>query len=78
MKIEIDLIDIFRDENGNPEESLEESVRRQVIDRLTSDYRTKLFSRFDAELSAIMQKQIAEVMAEGSAIVPLSTREPNP
>jgi len=62
MKIEIDLDDVFRDEDGNPEESLQESVRRQIVSRLTDDYRKRLFSRFDQELSEIMQKQMAEVM----------------
>jgi hypothetical protein len=64
MKIEIDLNDIFRDEDGGPDESLEESVRRQVISRLTEDYRKKMFARFDTELTTIMQKQIADVMTE--------------
>lgn len=64
MKIEIDLNDIFRDEDGNPDESLEESVRRQVVSRLSEDYRKKMFARFDSELSTIMQTQIGNVMKE--------------
>jgi hypothetical protein len=62
MKIEIDLDDIFRDDQG-PDESLEESIRRQVISRLTESYRKRLFDRFDAEMAATMQKQVAEIMA---------------
>lgn len=62
MKIEIDLDDIFRDEDGNPEEGIQESIRRQVVSRLTEDYRKKLFAKFDSELSSIMQAQIAEVV----------------
>ena len=62
MKIEIDLDNIFRDEDGEPGESLQESVRRQVISRLTDDYRKRLFSCFDQELTKIMQAQIAEAM----------------
>jgi len=62
MKIEIDLDNIFRDDDGNPEESLEESVRRQVISRLTEDYRKRLFQRFDTELGDIMREQISKVM----------------
>jgi uncharacterized protein (DUF2267 family) len=62
MKIEIDLNDIFRDEDGNPEESLEESVRRQVIDRLSGDLRKRLFSQLDVELSKVMREQIGAVM----------------
>ncbi len=63
MKLEIDLDDIFRDENG-AEESLEESVRRQVIDRLSGDLRKRLFDRIDARLSQIMNEQIGKVMEE--------------
>lgn len=64
MKIEIDLDDIFRDEDGNPEESLEDSVRRQVIDRLSGDLRKRLFSQLDVELSAVMREQLNAVMTE--------------
>lgn len=64
MKIEIDLDDVFRDDETGAGESIEESVRRQVITRLTDDYRKRLFSRFDQELSDIMQSQMAEVMKE--------------
>lgn len=64
MKIEIDLENIFRDEEGNPEESLEESIRRQVVSRLSEDYRKRLFDRFDIELGTIMRTQIESVMAD--------------
>lgn len=64
MKIEIDLNDVFRDEDGNPDESLEESVRRQVLERLSGDLRKRLFSRLDEELSAVMNKQLSEAMTE--------------
>lgn len=64
MKIEIDLDDIFRDENGVPEESLEESVRRQVIDRLSGDLRKRLFDRLDVQVTQIMNEQIGKVMQE--------------
>lgn len=62
MKIEIDLNDIFRDEDGEAAESMEECVRRQVITRLTEDYRKRLFQRFDQELGDIMRDQIGKVM----------------
>lgn len=64
MKIEIDLDDIFRDEDGNPEECLQDSIRRQVIAKLEGDMRKRLFARIDTEVSAIMSKQIGEVMTE--------------
>jgi hypothetical protein len=62
MKIEIDLDDVFRDESGYPEESTEDSIRRQVLARLTAEYRERLFKRFDDELAAIMQAQIQEAI----------------
>ena len=64
MKIEIDLDDIFRDEDGNPEESLEESVRRQVVDRLTGDLRKRLFQQLDDQLSKTMAKLVADTAKE--------------
>jgi hypothetical protein len=64
MKIEIDLDDIFRDEDGNPEESLQDSIRRQVIDKLSGDLRKKMFARIDTEISSIMRDQIDAVMKE--------------
>ena len=64
MKMEIDLNDIFRDEDGNPEESLEESIRRQVIDRMSGDLRKRLFDRLDHQLSEIMRDQIGAVMTD--------------
>jgi hypothetical protein len=64
MKIEIDLDAVFRDGDGEPGESLEESIRRQIISRLTSDMRERLFKRVDVELSTIMRDQINAVMAE--------------
>jgi transcriptional antiterminator len=62
MKLEIDLNDIFRDENGIPEESLEDSIKRQVLEKLSGDLRKRLFSRLDEELSKVMTAQIQEVM----------------
>ena len=62
MKIEIDLDDVFRDEDGYPDESTQDSIRRQVLARLTTDYKERLFKRFDDELAAMMQAQIQEVM----------------
>jgi hypothetical protein len=63
MKIEIDLDDIFRSEDG-PDESLEESIRRQVIDKMSGDLRKRLFQRMDEELSSIMREQIGAVMTD--------------
>jgi hypothetical protein len=62
MKVEIDLNDIFRDEDGYPEESAQDSIRRQVLARLTTEYRERLFRRFDDQLAAVMQAQIQEAI----------------
>jgi hypothetical protein len=62
MKIEIDLDNIFRDENGEPYESLEESIRRQALDKLSGDLKKRLFDRLDDELARVMSSQIKAVM----------------
>lgn len=56
MKIEIDLNDILGDEGGV--ETLADSVRRQVIERLTSDVRKNIAKQVDEEVSAEIQKCI--------------------
>ena len=62
MKIEIDLDDIFRDEDGNSGESLQDSIRRQVIDSLSGDMKKRMFQRIDLEISEVMRDQIKAVM----------------
>jgi hypothetical protein len=62
MKIEIELDDIFRDEDGYPKESTQESIQRQVLARLTADYRDRFFKNFDDQLAKIMQAQIQEIV----------------
>lgn len=64
MKIEIDLDTIFRTEDGEPNESLEEAVRREVLDRLSGDLRKRLFARLDETLATIMSAQVSEVVKE--------------
>lgn len=56
MKIEIDLNDILGDETGA--ESLADSVRRQIIDRLTNDVRKNIGAKVDAEVASEIQKCI--------------------
>lgn len=62
MKVEINLDEVFRGEDGEPGETLQESITRQVIDRLSADNRQRFFQRFDEALTKVMQAQIAEVM----------------
>ena len=61
MKIEIDLADLFRDEEGFPTETTEEAIRRQIVERLTSDMRKRLFERVDMSLAKALDGMVAEV-----------------
>jgi hypothetical protein len=63
MKIEVDLNDILRDEYGDGE-TLAESIRRQIVDKLSTDLHKRLHDRLDGELGRIMSAQINSVMAE--------------
>jgi hypothetical protein len=63
MKIEVDLNDILRDEYGDGE-TLAESIRRQIVDKLSGDLHKRLHDRLDGELGRIMSAQINSVMAE--------------
>lgn len=62
MEITINLDDIFQDENGAPRESTQEAIQRQVVARLTEDFRRRLFDRFDQELSKVLTAQIQEAL----------------
>lgn len=64
MKFEFDLADIFLDGEEGADETLEESIRRQVLNRITDDYRKRLFSQFDGLLAKTLEKQIAETVGE--------------
>ncbi len=60
MKIEIDLNDVFCGDEG--EESLEASIRRQVLDRLTYDYKERLFKNFDSMLMGKIEEAMQEAV----------------
>ena len=64
MKVEIDLNDILGcDENG-PGETLQESIRRQVIQKVTEDLKKGIKQKLDEQVSKIMNEQIGIVMTE--------------
>lgn len=63
MKIEIDLDDVFRGEDGAPDETAEETIRRQIVARLSGDMRNRLFDRLDEELSRAINAQVSQVVA---------------
>lgn len=56
MKIEIDLNDILGDEYGS--ETLQESVRRQVIDNLTKTLEIGVGKKIDTEINALINEEI--------------------
>jgi hypothetical protein len=62
MEIKINLNDVFRDEDGAPEETMEESIRRQIIDKLTGDMRKRLFDRVDEALAMVLQSEVAKAI----------------
>lgn len=64
MKIQVDLAQIFTDEDGAPTESMEEAIRRQIIDRLTGDMRKRLTQQVDTALAAVMEAEIGKVIAD--------------
>ena len=63
MKIEIDLAELFRDEDGHPTETTEEAIRRQIVERLTGDMRQRLFERVDRQLAAALDTMVSETIA---------------
>ena len=64
MKIEIDLNEVLRDEEGYETETIEESIRRQVIDRLSGDLRKRLFERMDRELAEQLSSLVRQAAQE--------------
>lgn len=68
MKIEVDLHDVFCDpETGQPEESVEQAIQRQIVEHLTKTMRDGVKRKVDEEVS----KQVTElVQAEIAARIP--------
>ncbi len=64
MKFEIDLNEILGDENGV--ESIQESVRRQVVEKLTSEVKSGIAKKIDIEIAkqinTSMKEKLVEVM----------------
>ncbi len=56
MKFEIDLNDILGDESGA--ETLTESVRRQVIEKLTVEVSKGIRARIDAEVARVLSEEL--------------------
>lgn len=62
MKIEIDLNDILGDENGA--ESLQDSVRRQVIDNVSSVIKSGIKKKVDEEVAALIGDEVRKTIAD--------------
>lgn len=70
MKIEIDLNDILRDHDGVPEESLNEAIRRQVVENLTKRMQDGIGRRLDEEISRRISEVVqSEVASRAPAFV---------
>lgn len=57
MKIEIDLKDILFDENYGPE-TMQESIKRQVVDKMISQISGGISKKIDMEISKAIDEQI--------------------
>lgn len=56
MKIEIDLNDILGDESGT--ETIQESVRRQVVEKLSRDVKDGIGKKIDHEIAALIDSEL--------------------
>jgi hypothetical protein len=56
MKIEIDLDDIIGDESGV--ETLQDSVRRQVVEAITQTIQSGIAKKIDREVSCVIDQEI--------------------
>ena len=61
MKIEVDLNDIFCDEEGNPSESLQQSVERQVVESMTRKLEKGIGKQVDEAVAAVISKKLQEL-----------------
>lgn len=61
MKIEVNLNDIFCDEDGIPSETMQESVERQVVSYLSKKLEGGIGKQIDAEVSRIISTKLQEL-----------------
>jgi len=64
MKIEVDLNDIFCDEDGEPCESIQQSVERQVVALLTKKLEAGIGKQIDSEVSRVISTKLQDVADE--------------
>lgn len=63
MKIEIDLKDILQDDDYGSE-TMQESIRRQVVDKITKSFSDGISRRIDLEVSKAIDEQIKKALDE--------------
>lgn len=63
MKIEIDLKDILQDDDYGSE-TMQESIRRQVVEKLQSDLAKGITNKIDEEVSKAINEQIKKALDE--------------
>lgn len=54
MKIEVDLKDIFCDDEGTPQESVQESIERQVVAHLAKEARAGVAKQVSEQVGAVI------------------------
>jgi hypothetical protein len=64
ISIEISLENVFTDENGYPSESVEESIRRQVVQEITRTCKGKIDSEIVNVVHSTVTKLIDDAVAE--------------
>ena len=64
ISIEISLENVFTDENGYPSESVEESIRRQVVQEITRTCKSKIDSEIVNVVHSTVTKLIDDAVAE--------------
>lgn len=62
MKVEIDLNDILQDGEGYSQETLQESIRRQVITQMTETLKKGIQKQIDTEISQVITTEIKAVV----------------
>lgn len=65
MKVEIDLNDVFAEEG----ETLHESIRRQIIDNMTTIVSTGIGKKVDSEVAKILNDEIRKVVTEKMPVI---------
>ena len=64
MKIEVDLNDLFCDEDGAPCETMQEHVEREVVRHLTRKIEDGIGRQIDAEVSRVIGEKLEAIAEE--------------